>query len=380
MRYLAKDIRTGAWLSRDLPLADAQRTRVLSGPGGITANIEAELWAYRDNSGRRLLNPWGTMIYADDGDHIAAHGIVIPPTTFEEATTQVNAVGISGYPQGLIYNNVRNFGPSTLAGIGQPDTIGLFRELWREMQSHPTSDLGVKITGPFTSGVGTGTNDDPFRLSYWRGDDIGGALDNLAKMTPFDYIERVDYTDITKNGIKHEVEVGMPRLGRPRTDLRFFTGENIIERPAVATPEQFTNDVIGLGNGSGSTLVSARTSVDDGRLRRTLMVTDKTIRDEYLLQRLITTVRERWSGDEVEVNGITIVDHDNARINTIDPGDDILVNAFVSEYGQISTWCRVLSITTNEEESVAALSLAPSASFFYNTTTQVGTADPGESA
>lgn len=384
MRYLARRIRTGEWLSRDLPLSGVQRTHTLSGPGALTADIEAELWTWRNkDDGRRLLDPWGTIIYADDGDHIAGHGIILPPLSFEEATTRVNCIGIAGYPQGLIYDGNDNYGPQTDPTTGalirpRPDTIALFRTLWQQMQRHPTSDIGVTITGPFTSGVPTGTNEDPVVLSYWRGDDVGGAMDNLAKITPFDYVERVNFTDREKSGIRHEVEVGMPRLGRARTDLRFVTGENIAERPSVSTPDVFTNDVIGFGNGSGSSLVTARSSVDDGRLRRTLPVTDKTIRDEFRLQQLVQTVRERYSGDDIVISGIVIVDHDNARINAIDVGDDILVDAFVSEVGRVRAWSRVLSITTNEEEDVASLSLAPSSSFFYNTTTQVGTADPGE--
>lgn len=365
MRYMARRVITGEWLDRDLPLTGVTRTRTLSGPSLIKATIEPELREVYASDGLRVIEDLATMIYAvgDDGELLRG-GIVVPPTEFEDESTSLTAAGVSSYPHGFIYEDSRLWGPSST--LPRPDPIAIFRDLWEHVQSFENSDLGVVVTGTQSSTQRVGNNSDPYRLRWWEAPDVGEEMDNLAEDTPFDYTEHYAWADEDQEEVRIEVEVGWPRLGRARDDLRFVMGENIVGVGNPQTTNQF-NNIIGLGNGEGQRMITGRAQILDGRLRRTLVYTNKEIRGRKRMQRKVSRLLERLHGGRYEIGEVTVIDHPNAPIDQINEGDDLLINYFVPAVGQwVNQWERVITIDeTDDAPDQAQLSLIPSAKFRY---------------
>ena len=377
MKYLARRL-TGdrAWLHNDLPLSNVQRTRALSGPGGIAADIEPELRERIAEDGRPVIEDWNTIIYAVDeekpGQPIVNHGIVIPPTTWEEAATRLTCAGVSCYPQGMTFDTERFWGPGNsnpktkAPEIPRPDPLQIVQDLWDYLQAQPNSDLGVVLTGDLRSGVRIGTYDDPYRLVWWESPDIGDEIDKLAESTPFDYIEDAAWVGEAMDEVAHTVRIGWPRLGGRREDLRFVLNENIVSSDPAESPGAYANDVLGIGNGEGRTMVMSRSTVLDGRLRRTKIVTDKTL-GQYALNRLTVSVRERSSSDP-DIASVKVREHPNAPLASIVPGDDIYIQTHIPAYGPVRQWSRVMAVTEADDSDEATLTLRRVGAFLYSPT------------
>jgi hypothetical protein len=387
VRYLAQRITTGEWIDRDLPLHDVTLTRDLSGPGGIQATISPELRRTTHTDGLRIFDEWSTVIYAAlDNGEIQNAGIFVD-ASYEDGALTANCPGFTTYPHGYIYSTSRLWGPRAAAAavpatatkpavpavtaIARPDPLKIVQDLWAYIQAQDDSNLGVTVVGTLASTVRVGTFAEPYRLRYFEVPDIGAAIDDLAEQTPFDYVEEHSWANTAKTVVGHRVRLGWPRLGTARTDLRFALGENIIETtPASTQGGQFANDVIGIGNGEGSRMVMARSTVPDGRLRRTRIVTDKTMQAPAL-QRLVTGIRAK-SNRSLDITSVTIKNDENAPLSTIQPGDDIFVQTEIPAYGgDVRMWVRVTSITQDELGDTAVLTTSASNNFIYSSTIEV---------
>jgi hypothetical protein len=387
----------GEWLSRDLPLTGVDSTLNLSGPGTISATLPPEVNRALFPDGMRMAEDWSTIIYeVNDDGQIVNHGIVLPPTAYEEASSRITCAGVSTYPNGYIFTDTRLWGPQAAVperknskgkvvqeakpAVPRPDPIAVYRDLWEWIQEQPQSDLGVVLTGDATTGttknawgvevpnVLIGTLADPVRYRKWDAVDIGSEMEALARDTPFDFVEKVHWG--ADGEPVHTIEVGYPRLGRKRDDLHFAQGENIIVTPTVQTIEGSANMIVGLGNGeAGPSMVYETSTWNDGRLRRHRVLTDKTLRSETLRRRM--KVLENALGQRYDVTQIAIIDHPNARISSIQLGDEIGVVADHPDYGPISLTVRVLSITRGASDEVAILTTSAAAFFNYSPTEEV---------
>lgn len=411
----------GAWLTRDLELREVERTRTLSGPSTITATLDGSVARRIMPDGRPLIEDWGTHIYAisENTNRIVNNGIVRPGTAYEN-DTRITCAGYSSYPTGLIYLNAKLWGPvmqvgaqpavyeedgvtlvhpavEAVSGLPRPDSIMLYEELWDYVQSRTAavtySDLGVEVYRPPESpGRPIGTYEEPYRLQYWDSPDIGAEMERLAQYTPFDFEEVPLWVDpgplpagapfpyqkrgrkdpepmwpagygSTQHDVHHAIRVGYPRLGRQRTDLRFAIGENIVLPPPVTSSET-ANMVLGIGNGDpGPSMAQAMSSIEDGRLKRIAVVTDKTL-SQANISTLTSQVLWRMQ-QRPQITTVAVADHRNARLTSINLGDDILVQGQHPQYGKVNDWVRVLGITEGSSESAAVLSVLESAQFTY---------------
>jgi hypothetical protein len=197
-------------------------------------------------------------------------------------------------------------------------------------------------------------------------------MDTLAGQTPFDYLEEHTWADPGRRDfVTHTVRLGHPRLGRARDDLRFVEGENIITKVTAGSSDNYANDVIGIGNGDGAEMIHSQATVDDGRLRRTKFITDKTITRQTHMDDVTRNHLLRLS-PALDVTEVVIAESRNAPIGAIMLGDDIEVQVRIEAYGNVRMWLRVLSITEADEESgFAVLGTQRSSAFLYNPTTEV---------
>lgn len=400
---MARRILSGEWITKDLVLEGPEVTTTLSGPSSISGTLEPGFNRYLMADKMRPLADWATMVYAlDDSGTFIASGLVLPPSSYGTDGVSVTCAGVSAYPQGYIYTGNKLWGPQI--GLKQiknskgkvtqaaqpymphPDPIAIYRDLWAWLQAQPYSNLGVTVTGdtstrnsePYsveingkiysvpTSPVGIATNEEPYRLRYFDTPDVGAEMNSLAEITPFDYVERTRWADSAQTIPKHEIEIGFPRLGKRREDLRFAMGENIPIPPVVETPDGSADVIIGVGNGDPGPSMAMFTTTfpNKGRLRRHRVYTDKT--QQQLGLALAMGSLRGMMNEEVVITSVAVVEHPNAPLSSIQLGDDIRVLAWHPDYGDIDVWVRVLGITRGEVDGNLVLSTTNASFFKYH--------------
>lgn len=362
MRYIAQRIRTGEWVHKDLPLAEGERTRELSGPGQLTGKIEPGLRSMVAEDGLRILEPWGTAIYpVDDYGQIANKQgfLVVPPDQHEETSLTITAPGFLGYAAGSIYNDAISFPPFS-------DPLVIARYLWTWLQEQPQSNLGMTFAGTLTSDRIIGNNEEPYALAWYDAPDVGSSFDDLAAFAPFDFTEEHEWADDTFTTVQRRIRFGYPRIGAPRPELRYALGENIIETVPFQGNEDFANHIIGIGNGDGSEMITAEVHYDDGLLRRTRVFTDKTVTNSEILEARCRALLTPY-GQQVDIASIKVRDHREAPLSSVAPGDDIFVETYLPTYGEIAVWLRIVGITESDDEpGIATFSTVRSNTFRYN--------------
>jgi hypothetical protein len=307
---------------------------------------------------------WSTILYAEDDGLIRGAGILVNVTHSGDRAT-IEAPGVAAYPHGWPFSGSRNWGT-------QVDPMDIVRDLWAHVQSSERSDLGVTVVGSTSSNVRVGTNAEPYRLRWWENVDVGSEIDDLAGTTPFDYTEEYVWSSAAKSGVTHRVRVGWPRLGRKRTDLRFVEGENITEVLSISQPgDEYANEVLGIGHGEpGPRLAWSRKARDDPhRLRRIAVVTDKTARQQRI-ERVAANELARF-GATASISELQVIEHPNAPIAAINPGDDIPVTVDSPSYGSARIWLRVTAVTEHVGGYTATLSTSRSSAFSYSPTLEV---------
>ncbi|MER7164490.1 hypothetical protein ABT336_00205 [Micromonospora sp. NPDC000207] len=146
-RYIAQRATTREWLDWDLDLRRDELTRALSGPGSLRGTLSPDVGRLRAPDGRLLLEPWGTLLYAEADGQIRWGGIVVSSQT-AGATWSIEAAGMTTYPHGLPYLDEWS--------RVQVDPANAIREIWRHVQDQPDGDLGM-IVDPTTTPVRLGT-------------------------------------------------------------------------------------------------------------------------------------------------------------------------------------------------------------------------------
>lgn len=354
-RYIAQKLNgdgTGSFLDYDLPLRDVQLTRTLSGPARLTGKLAPEV-ARLIVGNQPVLKEWSTAIYAEADGHIRGGGI-LATSTFDGADWALDCVGFTGYATDLPYLD-------QFYGV-QVDPLDMVRKLWDHIQAQPDGNIGLDVD-PLTSPVRigtpltnvefeTGAGEDvsfeagPFKIAWWVTDDIGAKIDELAKETPFDYIEEHDWSGPT---ITHRLRLGYPRLGTRRHDLRFVYGENVLTTPTIDVDgEEYANEILALGAGEGRDMKRAIvTGPHGGRLRRMTMVSDKALRSKTSLTSFARRQLSIHSKLE-DVTELEVRDHPQAPVGAYDAGDEIRVQGDTG-WADVDLWARITAITIEPE-------------------------------
>lgn len=181
---------------------------------------------------------------------------------------------------------------------------------------------------------------DAYKLNWYETLDLAGEVDDLAASTPFDWHLTHRWEG---DEIRHHIRLGYPRIGRRRDDLRFVVGENIHKAPDVErVGEQYANEVLVLGAGEGSAMITGRAfRTDDGRVRKVVVISDPSIKtEEAARHRAETELALRFNIENFAE--VVVADHPHAALGSIDLGDEILVEGDIG-WLEISTWCRVVS-------------------------------------
>ena len=365
-RYLALNPITNAFIHNELPFRRDALRWDLSAAGQMTGTISPVRSDLLDAKGEPLLGEWKTALFAEQDGEIKWGGL-INKADFDGPEWRIECIGYNGYSAGIPYTG------AVYSKI-QIDPTLVFLNIWQHIQGQTRGNLGLSVVRPTNcpvrlglpavkaSGAIPAEEAQPYMLNWWEARDLGSELATLAAETPFDFTESHAWTP--GGTISHTLTIGYPRVGRKRTDLAFVEGDNITKVVVVSRDgQEYTNHPIVLGKGEGAATIRGEAPVDDGRLRRPLVYTDKSA---GTTARARTIADQQRAGRDLEpaVSSVEITEHPNAPISAIGVGDDILIDANVAWLGRRQMWHRVTSKSLINDTR-ATLTVALSDTFTY---------------
>jgi len=321
-------------LETELPIEVTSINRALSAPGTMDGKISNTVRRLT-KGGRPIFEPWNTVLIAEASGVIRGMSIYLKPT-FNGATWDLEQVGLSGYPRGMPYDGEITF--------NQTDPLDIFRHIWDHLQGFAGGNLGVTIDRTATSPVRVGrpqvegdNESGPRKLNWWETTDLGGAIDEYAKETPFDWVERV-FWDGTEP--RCHIDLGYPTIGTRKDHYRLVLGENIGTVPTV-TEADYYNGVLALGAGEGRARIRGWAGVSDGRLRRVRSIDDKGL---AAVDQANARAREELDNTrgQILVDSVTVYDHPNAPLEAIELGDELPLYA-ETDHITVDSYVRVVA-------------------------------------
>lgn len=186
-------------------------------------------------------------------------------------------------------------------------------------------------------------DDKAYELSWWEAPDCGAEIDKLATETPFDYLETHQWADDTRQSVVHRLELGQPRIGRRRQDLRFAIGENVLVIPEVEHDgDEYANGVVGLGKGEGRDMLRVEVNRNDGRLRRPRAISMKDVGSATRLRAMSDAELKRRQS-MTGITDLVVIDHPNAPHGSWSMGDEVALTTPTPGWGVETVWCRIVS-------------------------------------
>lgn len=203
-----------------------------------------------------------------------------------------------------------------------------------------------------------------YTLAPWEAPDCGQLIDDLAKSTPFDWIEEHYWSgDVPQTRIR----IVHPRVGRRLSgdsDPTFVQGVNItVALKPTSSGDKLANSAYGIGAGEGAGSLRRSITVRNGRLRRVASFQAKDVKKAQDLDaqlRVELTARQ----ETLAVASITVANHPNSKRGTYGIGDDILVQGQVPHLGRFALWHRIVGLTENTN-GTTDLDLERTDSFTY---------------
>lgn len=327
---------------------------VLSAPSRMSGTISPALLRLKQH-GRAVFEPYNTVLVAEADGAVRGLGIYQPESSFDESGWSISTLGLTSYAAGTPYVGEQQF--------IQADPLDIFRHIWNHMQSQPMADLGITIDGE-TSPVRVGTaateeegsfESGPRLLNTWTTTDLAREIDELARSTPFDWLETLSWSgDYPQCHIK----LGHPIIGGRHARLRLVVGENILTTPRVLQ-NGYVNEVHVLGAGEGRARIRGYSGTSDGRIRRARTIEDPDITTVAAANRLASDELASSRG-EYYVETVVVRDHPNAPIAELELGREVAVYS-EGDQVDIDGWARVVAKSeTPGSEGTASLTLVRS--------------------
>lgn len=354
-RYFATRLNgdgTETMLDPDLPISDVGVSDVLSGDDSLTARIEPAYGRLIGEDGLPVLREWGTAIYAESDGEIRS-GCILVNSGIEGPSWELDCVGWTGYLRDMPYTGAGYHGI-------QVDPLDVVRTIWGHVQGQRYGNIGLEIANTLT-GIKIGTElkqvefdtvdgpvsfeAGPYKLNWYSNHDLAGDIDALAAEHSFDY--KVRHFWKSDGTIGHVLDLGYPKIGRRREDLRFVYGVNIFEPPAINRDgELYASGAMVLGAGEGASMIKSirePPSRPTGRLRRIAVVVDDTIKTKSAADSR-ADAENAWRARIDDVDTILVQNHSNAPLGAAQVGDEIRLEGR-SDWGDFDMWVRILSIS-----------------------------------
>lgn len=205
-----------------------------------------------------------------------------------------------------------------------------------------------------------------YALEWWDAPDCGRTIDELAKSTPFDWVEEHSWAGEVPTT---RIRVAYPRIGRRLSgdgDPTFQQGVNIsVQLQPQTSGDDFANTVFGVGAGEGAGSIRKAISRRNGRLRRVATFQSKDVKSKQDMEtRLQAELVARQ--ETLAVDRVMVLNHPNSPRGSYSLGDDINVQGFVPHFGKFELWHRIVGISENLD-GTTELDLQRSDSFTYGT-------------
>lgn len=344
-------------IETELPIQMGPMDRNLSAPSSMSGTISNEVQRYRVNN-QLIFQPKSTLIIAEAGDQIRGMGIYMKPQWTGEVWT-LDCMGLSGYPIGQPYHGEAEF----LAA----DPLDMFRNIWSNLQGQPYGNLGITID-PLKSPVRVGIPsqqldpttadptmltlpDQPRRYNWYSTFDLGKEVDDLAKETPFDWLELNSWQGEQPHC---HLQLGYPIMGGTKDQYRLVYGENVLTEPKVSAAD-FVNSYYFLGAGEGRDRIRGYAGVSDGRLRWTKVVEDKKVETTAKATDRARELLAQTRG-ELFIDQVDIIDHPNAPLESIEMGDELELYCDLP-WNEVDEWVRIVGRSETPESGVLTLTV-----------------------
>lgn len=355
----------GEIFETELPISGFALGRALSAPPAASGTIAHEVRRLKAPDGELLLKKWGTAIYPVADDQIRA-GYILTNNRWTGSAWSLSLAGFSSYANGMPYGDVREYVDT--------DPLDIWREIWRHLQDQPGGQLDLRVgdlTSParigaaprqveFTTGssenVSFEANDRSKKLVWWETFDCGRMIDDIAREGPFDWVERHEWDDNAVGGIAHYLDPGYPTIGGRKDHLRLVFGENVMTEPEITDGDtaDYATEVHVLGAGEGKDRVRGFAGRGlNGGLRRAKVVEDRNVDNQGQADKLAQELLGRTRG-EARVNKVVVVQHSNADINELQPGDEVPYYA-ETENVLLDMRVRIVNIETRPDQEDQAV-------------------------
>lgn len=355
---------TETFIMGGVPLSDPSVQRVLSGPHHITGTVDVPSDQLVLPDGSPLIRRWKTTVYVEDPNRDIWCGGIVADYTTEGPVLKLDVAGFTAHIKGQPYN--ADFNQQNV------DPMAVVRNVWDHHQQQPGGNLGLIVDyvetpvligqpkppaeGETTTTEDTGENvstTGAVRLNWWSTDDSGGVIDELAKSTPFDYLEEHYWDGVT---VRHRLRIGYPRIGNRLTEPRFVLGENV----SIVPSEEYSGDDVVtevwlLGSGEGRARIRGVAAVNPvNSIRRVKIIDDPKVQNQAEADQRARDELARYQPDTpgAGVTTLVVINHSNAEFGTYNVGDDILYSG-KHEWGDVAIWVRIVSMTINPADGEA---------------------------
>src|SRR5699024_9225360 len=356
-RVIYQNLVTREVLDWDVPLMEADYTRTLSGPRGLSGTLP---------EGYHLpVKEWLTALWVEDSGDIKGGGFV---TTVEhnDRQIQLDCTGPVGYAGGMPWLAPRE-------DLVEVDPLDIVRKIWDHLQSAEGGNIHLTVD-PLSSPVRvgeeereveftTGEGEDvafevgPYRLNAVDAQDLGKAITDLSASTPFDFIEHTLWQD---EQIVHRLGLGYPSLGLKRTAFRYHSTADLAVLPPLGFDmDTYASEVLFIGAGEGRDAITAHVPSTPKRLRRVHIESDKSIRSKSGATNAARAILDALS-DEGEISNLEVIDSPQAPLDLLNPGDTIYISGPLATGAELDHWVRVTEITRSvEDQTSASVSVIP---------------------
>lgn len=358
-RYFATRLNgdgTETLVDMDLPIEDVTIEDVLSGDQALNGKIDPAYTRLLGPDGKPILREWRTGLYAENDGDIRFGGI-LTNSGFDGPEWSLETTGFTSYLRDMPYTGAGYKGVKV-------DPLDVVRVIYGHVQSQPGGNIGLSVAKTTTGGkvvigsalaadqydpeTGGGLNgltleSQAYKLNIYTNHNLASDVDDLASLTPFDYHERHVWN--ADGTIGHFLDLGYPKIGRKRDDLRFIFGVNIFEPPSVERDGSIYASgtlVLGAGDGSQAKRALRETPTRPDGLRRIAVVVDDTLKTDRACANR-ADAENQWRARIDDMDSIIVANHPNAPLGAVQVGDTIRVEGR-GEWQDYDMEVRVLGI------------------------------------
>ncbi len=345
-------------VATDVPITQPQIAVALCAPHSIRGTITPEVLSMRDpRTGRPILEPQGTGIYAERDGKIVAGGI-LKTARPRDAKLELLVSGHTSYLADLAWT-------STGLKFYDYDPFDIIRRIWQDTQSHPGGNVGLaveptksprrvgekrpEVTGP----DGTVTEpavDEPFVLAKYATPNLLTAFNQLVEASGGDYAERHSWTDGSGSVMEHRLRLGYPRIG-VRRQIKAEIGVDVTVIPEVdLDADDYASEVVVYGAGEGPlTLLSHAVGNPVERLRTVRTFTRADITTKAGIDRHAAEVLKMLKSRRDDITGLTVR---GTLAALLDVGDEFAISGNAGWAGHIDEqWVRILGMEYRPDDT-----------------------------